>query len=401
MNILILSYFFTPDFSAGSFRTQALINSISKKKPISNIYIFTSMPNRYSDAQKFSLKNFEELDVDGKKIKIFRSKSIQHKNSFFLQIISFSIFVFSSIWWSFKFRNKIDYIYATSSRFGTAFLGFVLGKALKVKVNLDIRDIFSDSLMVLSKNNFFLKMIANIIRRIENYVFKNTDSITFVSEGFYDNLSINKKRNILYVPNGIDEIFTKFFNQNFRYNNHRKPLKIMYAGNTGYAQGLHLIVPKLAKYYDKKLQFQIVGSGNAIIHIKKVIDQMKINNIQFIEPVQRKELINFYKNSNILFLTLTDDKAFEKVLPSKIFEYSAFDIPILAGVSGNAKKFILKEVDNSFVFSPNNFDEARYQIDLILNNYTNIRRDSFINKFNRKRLMNNLSNFLIENINDG
>ena len=82
MNILILSYFFTPDFSAGSYRTQALINSLSKDS-ISNIYIFTSMPNRYSNEKMILPKRFEDIDYNGKKIKIFRSLSIQHKNSFF------------------------------------------------------------------------------------------------------------------------------------------------------------------------------------------------------------------------------------------------------------------------------------------------------------------------------
>ena len=44
------------------------------------------------------------------------------------------------------------------------------------------------------------------------------------------------------------------------------------------------------------------------------------------------ELLNYYNQANILFLHLNSIKAFEKVLPSKIFEYAASNKPILAGV---------------------------------------------------------------------
>jgi len=398
VNILILSYFFTPDFSAGSFRTQALINSLSKKDSISNIYIFTSMPNRYSDEKMILPKRFEDIDYNGKKIKIFRSLSIQHKNSFFLQIISFLIFLISCFFWSFRIRDKINIIYATSSRFGTALLGFLLSRILQVKINLDIRDIFSDSLMVLSNKNLFLKVITNSIRKIENYVFKNSDSITYVSNGFYENLSINNKKNVLYIPNGIDEQFIRFSSKSDTKDNKPiEPLKITYAGNIGYAQGLHNTIPKLAKIFNNKLQFDIIGSGNAIAFMKKDIAEMKLKNIKIIKPVNRQQLINFYRNSDILFLQLAEEKAFEKVLPSKIFEYSVFDVPILAGVAGIAKEFISNEVENSYTFPPNNLDKAINQINLILSNYNYVKRVSFVKKFNRERLMDNLSDFLIKN----
>ena len=53
-----------------------------------------------------------------------------------------------------------------------------------------------------------------------------------------------------------------------------------------------------------------------------------------------------------MFLHLNDFNAFEKVLPSKIFEYGATEKPILAGVSGYAKKFIDSEIINCATFNP-------------------------------------------------
>jgi hypothetical protein len=50
--------------------------------------------------------------------------------------------------------------------------------------------------------------------------------------------------------------------------------------------------------------------------------------------------------------------AFEKVLPSKIFEYAGLGKPILAGVAGYPASFIQNEVNNAQVFEPCNVAEA-------------------------------------------
>jgi len=58
-----------------------------------------------------------------------------------------------------------------------------------------------------------------------------------------------------------------------------------------------------------------------------------------------------------LFLHLNAHAAFEKVLPSKIFEY-AHGKPIWAGVAGHAARFIASEVPNAAVFAPCNVPDA-------------------------------------------
>jgi hypothetical protein len=54
----------------------------------------------------------------------------------------------------------------------------------------------------------------------------------------------------------------------------------------------------------------------------------------------------------VLFLHLGAHKAFEKVLPSKLFEYAALGKPVLAGVGGFAARFVREEISNSAVFPP-------------------------------------------------
>jgi hypothetical protein len=84
-------------------------------------------------------------------------------------------------------------------------------------------------------------------------------------------------------------------------------------------------------------------------------------------------------------------------LPSKVFEYSAFNVPVIAGVSGYAAAFINENVENSFVTNPCN---ATAICDYILKTpYQNSERKNFKIKFSRQNITNQLANSVLQYIN--
>jgi len=278
-------------------------------------------------------------------------------------------------------------------------LGFFISKIIGKKINVDIRDIFSDSLNALSEKSFLIKILSSVFQKIEKFIFKRVYSISYVSRGFEKDLSIkNSNQKLFFSPNGIDEIFIEFFNKNKEQKPHQGNLfNILYVGNIGHGQGLHLIVPQLADYFKNKVNFTIVGDGNAIKILNDKINFYQSNNIKIKKPIDRSELLKYYENSDILFLHLGQEDVFKKVLPSKIFEYAVFDKPILAGVSGNAKEFINKELSNSFVFDPADLELAKIEVQKIINDISYDKRYSFVKKYNRETLMNNLCLFIKNN----
>ena len=70
-----------------------------------------------------------------------------------------------------------------------------------------------------------------------------------------------------------------------------------------------------------------------------------------------------------------------QILPSKIFEYGAFNKPIIAGVSGFSRVFLENNVKNTITFNPGNIEELVTN----LNDYTyvNYERECFKKKFSR------------------
>lgn len=379
MRILVLSYYYPPDLSAGSFRTGALTAELTKRSSVSKIDVLTTEPSRYDEARFLASKH-----ETSNKIEIIRLKTFSHGGSMMLQAISFVKFA----WNVFKVvkRNKYDLVFATSSRLGTAVLGALIARQTNAKLYLDIRDIFSDTLFdVLPK--YSRAGILPIVYFLERYAILSATHVNFVSAGFEKYFSSKYSLlNCSYFPNGIDSEFLNIQNTNsllsIDYQNNGVK-KILYAGNIGEGQGLHKILPTLASRLESKYIIDIIGSGGMLSVLMAATVNSK--NIKIFPPCQRNLLLEKYKEADILFLHLNEYSAFEKVLPSKIFEYAATGKPILAGVSGFSKVFIEYEVENAKVFKPCNVDQALIALSEL--RLKTLERKKFIQKYSRLTIM--------------
>jgi hypothetical protein len=94
MKICLFTFYFSPDLSAGSFRSAALVESLTKKmNPKDSLVVITTSPNRYNSyivRSKFlTIKN---------KLKIYRIKLPKHSNSMLSQSLIFIIYFLKAIW---------------------------------------------------------------------------------------------------------------------------------------------------------------------------------------------------------------------------------------------------------------------------------------------------------------
>ena len=83
MKYLILTYYYKPDFSAGSFRSTALTKAMQDNDTVESVIVFTTQPQRYGHQNEFV--PYEKRG----KITIIRFNTITHNNIFIKQIIAF------------------------------------------------------------------------------------------------------------------------------------------------------------------------------------------------------------------------------------------------------------------------------------------------------------------------
>jgi UDP-N-acetylglucosamine:LPS N-acetylglucosamine transferase len=390
--IVYLSYYFEPDLSACSYRNSSLANELAIKAKSKNICIdlYTTSPNRYTTFNSDALE-FEKKD----NLQIHRILVPSPKNGVLGQILSFKKFYYEVK--RLTKNKKVDLVFASSSKFFTAFLGYNIARKSKSQLYLDIRDIFIDTLDSIIKLKILKLLLLPFLKIIEKKTFNYASHINLISPGFKSYFQNYKNSTFSFYTNGVDEIFLSKSDTSKMESKPNKKKLIVYAGNIGEGQGLHKIIPQAAKQLEKDYEFLIVGDGGIKKLLEIELNKLKVNNVSLQDPIDRDLLIEVYNKSDYLFLHLNDYKAFRKVLPSKIFELATFNKSIIAGVSGYSAKFIKSEISHSFVFEPCNVNDL---VEYLLNNVitVSIDRRDFINKFKRVKINKEMVSSILEYI---
>jgi glycosyltransferase involved in cell wall biosynthesis len=352
LRLLVLSFYYYPDLSAGSFRTTALVHALRERAPPgTHIDLVTTLPNRYGTfapeaAQSESGAGFE----------IWRIPLPPHRSDMAGQSRAFAAYAAGA-------RKAVagrsyDLVFATSSRLMTAVLGAWLARRAGARLYLDIRDIFVDTISQLLPRPA-AAAARLVLAPLESWAVRRADRVNLVSPGFegyfrerYGALSFAG------FTNGIDEEFLDVARAEPRRTDSQGPATVVYAGNIGEGQALHLILPQLARALRKRARFIVVGDGGRRQALADALARAGVDNVEMRLPLPRAALIEVYEEAQVLLLHLGPQEAFEKVLPSKVFEYAALGKPLLAGVAGYAARFIRAEIDNAAVFAPCDADGA-------------------------------------------
>ncbi len=392
MKIVFFTFYYPPDLCAGSFRAVALAQALSEQLSSNDeLHIVTTHPNRYA-SHKVSAKGIEQNG----KVTIHRITVPEHKSGILSQARIFAVYAVSA----YKLCKQIEpsFIIGTTSRLMTGVLAGISAYKSKCRYFIDLRDIFSETISdLLSRKNKVLGRVTKFIFFfIEEKLFNNALGVNVVSEGFPEYF---QKKGIdvsgwSFFPNGVDKEFKDLSLVNK--NNLNNIKVVLYVGNIGSGQGLETILPEVAKKMGKGYQFLIVGDGGMRNTLEKDIKNKSIHNIKILPPVKREELIKFYQSADILFLHLNNIPAFLRVLPSKIFEYTALGKPIVAGISGYSAKFLKNNVPYAAVFSPGNVKQCVNSIKEV--EFLKIDKDKvevFITEYSREIIMKKMANHIL------
>lgn len=383
MRILFLSFYYEPDLCAGSFRATALIQALQPMLPVgSRMDVLTTMPNRYS-----SFSAVAPESEAGEILSIRRISLPSHKSGMRDQSNAFLAYACGVC--AHVRNQKYDLIVATSSRLMTAVLGAYISRSQKVPLYLDIRDIFVDTIADILPRWIAWPM-RTVFSFLERYAIGGASKVNLVSRGFEHYFLMRYPRQrFVYFGNGIDDEFITPIPDVTSRAAATLPYSVIYAGNLGEGQGLHAILPALARAMDGQVKFTIFGDGGRKTQLKKALDEASVGNVTLQCPINRNALVNAYQTADVLFLHLNDYDAFRKVLPSKLFEYAATGKPIWAGVAGYAAEFIEQEIDNVEVFPPCDVVAAVQAFAKLQMQYTP--RTDFVCRHRRRVIMQSLA----------
>lgn len=377
MKLLFLTDNFPPEVNAPATRTYEHCREWVKEGI--DVTVITCAPNfpfgKTYDGYKNKLYQTEEIDG----IKVIRVWSFMAPNKgFILRIVDFISFSITSF--MVGLFQKTDIIIATSPQFFTAMSGRALSFFKRKKFVLEIRDLWPEQILASTnlKRNAFIKYLE----WEELKCYKRANLIVTVTNS-YVNTIVNRgigKSKFEIIKNGVDKNKFKPLKKDKellkKYNLHDK-FVIGYIGTHGLSQNLSFIIDGIFEFNKttpKTKQdtcFLFVGEGAEKEKIRKKTEDLNIQNVIFVDQIKKEEMPKYLSLLDISLVPLKKAELYFSVIPSKIFELSAMNIPILLGVDGEARKLIEKYNCGLF-YEPDSTESFLKQLNVLISNKNDI-----------------------------
>ena len=390
MKILFITDNFPPEVNAPATRTYEHIKEWIKDESV-EVTVLTCFPNFPHGKVYNGYKNklYQREKFDG--IDVIRVWSYMSKNEGFakrvLDYISFAFMAFIV-----GLFHKFDVIVATSPQFFTTWAGCGLAKIKRRPWVFELRDLWPESIKTVGAMK--QGKIIEILEKIELGLYKSSNLVIAVTEAFRQNLIArgiddNKIKVItngsnldLFVPRDKDR---ELLNQLGL----KDKFIVGYIGTHGMAHSLDFIITTISKIKDDKFHFLFVGDGAVKEKIVNLAADLGLKNVTFLDSVSKDEVPRFLSICDIMLAPLKKDDNFKTVIPSKIFEASAMQRPVLLGVEGQAKE-ILEAYGAGACFEPENEKDFLEKLNILTDvNFYNECKTGCLrlaNDYDRKKL---------------
>ncbi len=243
------------------------------------------------------------------------------------------------------FIKKPDVVISTSPHIFTP-LGAIFFSIIKrVPHVVEIRDLWPESIAATTSMKK-TSLIYKIFQLLELFIYKHSKNIILYTNSFRLNLKskgISEKKMDVVINGANLEIFKKIPYDYQLANNLglNGKFTIAYFGTHGLAHNLYNAIYAANLVKDDDIHILFVGEGaikNKMIALSK---SLNLENVHFLKRQPRIKLSRFWSIASAGLVHLKNDPVFESVIPSKIFETMAMELPIIyCGPESDGAKII-------------------------------------------------------------
>lgn len=376
---------------APSNRLLELVNGFKRRGW--NVMIVTAMPN-YPTGKIFAeYKNkFSEVE-EVEKTRVMRYWLYASKSSKKIpRIISMLSFSFTSMFSMNSVKKfKPDFFFVESPPLTLGFSAYMLSRLSGSKMIMNVSDIWpltAKELGVISDGTAYKKLES-----LERFLYRNSAVCSGQSEEIVSHLKKNQGNNVYLFRNGVD---VKRFWLRKASDVATGPMRIIYAGLIGVAQGILKIV-KGINFKELGVEFHIYGEGAEREMLEKFLKDNPDRNVFLHESVSREEIPELLAAFDITIVPLV--KNIYGAVPSKIYEAMAAGIPILFSGEGEGAA-IIEKYKTGLTSAPGDFENLKKNI-LELKNSGELRsvfsancRKTAEEEFDRNKIIDKFCDYL-------
>lgn len=325
--VLIITNYYPPEIGAASNRIHQLAKGLHSRQ--AQVRVITPLPNYptgkvFSDYKGVFKKTSIENDIPVTRLWIYASNS-KNKLSRLFAMLSYS---FSLIW--FFLWNKIpNTVIVQSPPLLVAFTCMLFLKRKRRNLVLNVSDLWPIAGLELGalKKNFSY----NVLERIERFNYRRANLILGQSEEILSHV----KQRIDHDNTMLYRNYPDFHPERISSDGSKSPVKIVYAGLLGIAQGIF----KLCESLDYEgIEFHIYGSGAEQHLIEGFIESHSNLPIYYHGQLTRSALHQKLVEYDLAIIPLLN-RIYGSV-PSKIFEYARLGLPLLYFGGGEGETIV-------------------------------------------------------------
>lgn len=235
--------------------------------------------------------------------------------------------------------RNIEVILSPSPPLTIGVINSWLAKIKGCKTIYNVQEIYPD---ILHRDE---GLIVSALRKMERYVYRESAAVTTIDKVFYDTIvdRFLDKRKLHIIPNFVDTaLYSPEMGDlsllNPDYFPKTNALKVLYAGNIGYAQDWKPLISIAQKLKDEPIEFFIIGEGAMKSFIEDEKEKLCLDKIHLL-PYQPRDLMpSILAYSDVQFIFMTPEMEMQG-FPSKVYTIMACGKPLLV-CSGKATPIV-------------------------------------------------------------
>lgn len=135
---------------------------------------------------------------------------------------------------------------------------------------------------------------------------------------------------------------------------------VMYFGTVGYAQGLAHALDAFEKIQGNA-RLVLIGGGAEFDRLRQDAAARGLHNVEFLDTIPPHQAPAMLSAADVGLFSLRPIAAFAATMPSKLGEYLASGLPVLAGAEGDAAE-IVRQAQGGMVYAPGCADGLRQAV---------------------------------------
>jgi colanic acid biosynthesis glycosyl transferase WcaI len=332
--ILVITQFFPPETFAGANRVGSMVDALARSH---DVVVVTLSPS-YPDPSFYDPHDAREAD----RMRPYRVarplQFVPHSPSLAVRAIREHVMAVRLALRG--AREEADIVVTSSPSMFLAPACWVLARTKSCRFAWDIRDIGWEYAGESRQASGRMQPLLKVLQRYMWSVARRADLIVVATPGIADRVrqKTGSRTKILLIGNSV----TKEFRDASKMCQERVPKlrpNVAYVGLIGDAQGLE-IVADVAQVLPS-VDFTIVGEGPERRLLEERVRQMHLTNLRLTGYLARRDVLEVYRQSDILFAQLKDTPTLNATaLPSKLHEYMATGKPIVYAGRGLAAETV-------------------------------------------------------------